>query len=67
MKVPCKNCAKRTVGCHAECREYREFQSENEKIKKNRKNDIINRSTTFWEKVLQLSVDNPNTMCYNLL
>ena len=38
MKAPCKNCVRRTAECHAECREYREFQKENEKIKKNRKN-----------------------------
>lgn len=47
MKVPCKSCARRTVGCNAECREYREFLKENEKIKKNRKNDAINHSTIF--------------------
>lgn len=47
MKVPCKNCDRRTVGCHAECREYLEYQKENERIKKNRSNDAINRSATF--------------------
>ena len=47
MKAPCKNCARRTVECHAECREYREYQKENEKVKKNRKKDAISRSTMF--------------------
>lgn len=50
MKAPCKDCDRRTAECHAECREYKEFQKENEKIKKNRKNDIINRSAMFWAK-----------------
>lgn len=45
--VPCKECKRRTVKCHAECEEYRKFQEENEKIKKNRKNDAINHSTIF--------------------
>lgn len=28
MKPPCKNCADRTVGCHAGCERYREFRAE---------------------------------------
>ena len=47
MKVPCKNCDRRKVKCHAECEEYLEYQKENEKIKKNRKNDAISRSAIF--------------------
>lgn len=50
MKTPCKDCTKRTIGCHAECKEYLEFQKENERIKKNRKNGTINRSTMFRAK-----------------
>lgn len=45
--VPCKGCERRTVKCHAECEEYKKFQEENEKIKKNRRNNTINRSAIF--------------------
>lgn len=27
MKGPCKNCEARTIGCHAECAKYLEFQA----------------------------------------
>ena len=55
MKVPCKNCDRRTVGCHAECMEYREYQKENERIKKNRSNDAINRSAIFRANYFRMS------------
>lgn len=45
--VPCKGCERRAVKCHAECEEYKKFQEENEKIKKNRRNNTINRSAIF--------------------
>lgn len=34
MKAPCYGCEKREVGCHATCQGYKEFQAENEEIKK---------------------------------
>lgn len=47
MKAPCKGCDRRTAECHANCKEYQEFQKENEEIKKNRKKDTISRSAMF--------------------
>ena len=29
IKTPCKDCARRRVGCHAECEAYREFDAAN--------------------------------------
>ena len=37
----CKDCTKRYVGCHAECEEYKDFVTRNEKIKQQRKVDAI--------------------------
>lgn len=34
MKAPCYGCEKREVGCHVTCQGYKEFQAENEEIKK---------------------------------
>ena len=28
MKPPCKDCAKREVGCHAKCEEYAKYRAE---------------------------------------
>lgn len=33
MKVPCKDCHERHMGCHAECSIYKEFQAECEKVR----------------------------------
>lgn len=48
--VFCKNCEERTMGCHGKCEKYKEFQRENEKIKENRKNENIIRTTMFRPK-----------------
>lgn len=32
MINPCKNCQKREIGCHGKCPEYKEYQSEREKL-----------------------------------
>lgn len=37
VNVPCKNCADRKIGCHGVCKDYIEYQSRNEQIKKNKK------------------------------
>lgn len=33
MKCPCRYCEKRYVGCHGNCSDYKEWNSENEKLK----------------------------------
>ena len=44
MKAPCKDCADRQLGCHADCskyREYKDWQKEhNDKIK--REKEVVN-------------------------
>lgn len=47
MKVPCKKCERRSMECHASCEAYKEYQKENEVVRKNKKHDNINRSTIF--------------------
>lgn len=47
LKVPCKNCERRTVepvNCHTVCEEYLHYKEELEKIKTNRKMNDITRS-----------------------
>ena len=34
MKQPCYQCKFRNINCHATCPEYKEYQKENEKLKK---------------------------------
>lgn len=48
--APCKGCKERTAECHGKCERYKEFQKEMEKVKENRKNDSIRRSTMFRPK-----------------
>lgn len=40
-------CEERTVGCHVDCKKYKEYKKENEKTKKNKIEVAINRSTIF--------------------
>lgn len=47
VKVPCKDCENRKSECHISCERYKQFHMENEQIKKNRRKDMINRSTIF--------------------
>jgi len=44
MSIPCKNCERREVGCHAWCEEYIEFKTGMEKyLEENyKKNDVDN-------------------------
>jgi len=47
MKCPCKDCEKRYVGCHGDCLEYKEWSSENERLKQKYKNERdVNRMVT---------------------
>ena len=32
MTAPCKDCERRTVGCHSSCPEYQEFRLERDRI-----------------------------------
>lgn len=32
MTAPCKDCARREVGCHAKCKEYLEYRDYNERM-----------------------------------
>jgi hypothetical protein len=34
MGAPCKNCARREVGCHSTCEDYKEYRVYVDKIKK---------------------------------
>lgn len=34
MVVPCRGCEDRKIGCHSACERYKEFVSENEKLKR---------------------------------
>lgn len=37
MVCPCKDCARREIGCHAECADYKAFQEYKRKENQNRK------------------------------
>ena len=38
MKVPCKDCTERVLGCHAECKKYKAYTNELKTIRLNRMN-----------------------------
>ena len=42
MKVPCKGCDRRVVGCHPTCSDYKQFQEENEKVNKAKRQYNVN-------------------------
>lgn len=44
MTVPCKDCADREVGCHANCQRYRDYAAERENVRqiKAEANDVTN-------------------------
>lgn len=36
MTCPCRDCDKRTIGCHSKCEQYKEWAKENEKLRTER-------------------------------
>ena len=34
IKVPCKDCKDRQIGCHSKCEKYLEFKKQNDEIKR---------------------------------
>lgn len=44
IKAPCKNCARRRMGCHAECEAYREFDAANRR----RREEMTKASMQAW-------------------
>ena len=59
MKVPCRGCTGRYVGCHAECNEYKQYRMEVDAARDERNKEIpikslsIDRSTKAkrrWQK-----------------
>ena len=39
-RAPCKNCTERRIGCHGECKAYREYCAFMEKVRETRKKII---------------------------
>lgn len=48
MKVPCKDCKDRIVGCHSTCEKYISFQNYNNKIKE--KKTLYNNLNDYFVK-----------------
>lgn len=46
MDCKCKGCTRRQVGCHSTCEDYKEFQEECERIRKNRHDYNSSRAPT---------------------
>lgn len=44
MKVPCKNCEERALGCQCSCKKYIAFRQEREEIYKKRRMSSISRT-----------------------
>ena len=40
MDCLCRGCEKRKVGCHANCKDYKDYRSELDKIKQSKKRTI---------------------------
>lgn len=44
MTLPCNNCPDRHIGCHGECKRYREYKLEQGRLlKEQHKNSQVNR------------------------
>jgi len=41
MNTPCRNCAARVVGCHAECEKYLDFRKKMDEMSKKRMAKIL--------------------------
>ena len=37
MKVPCKDCPNRQVGCHSTCEKYIEYKKESDRLREERR------------------------------
>lgn len=59
--VPCKDCGKRYLGCHSECKDYIEFNEERQKFLKEKSdnydllhnNEIIRNKEKGWERKMR--------------
>ena len=43
--APCRDCVSREVGCHAGCERYKAYAEQREKVRQNRQDFIIERTT----------------------
>lgn len=43
--APCRDCTSREVGCHAGCERYKAYAEQREKVRQNRQDFIIERTT----------------------
>ena len=43
--APCRDCASREVGCHAGCERYKAYAEQRERVRQNRQDFIIERTT----------------------
>ena len=43
--APCRDCASREVGCHAGCERYKAYAERRERVRQNRQDFIIERTT----------------------
>nr|DAG21266.1 MAG TPA: hypothetical protein [Caudoviricetes sp.] len=43
--APCRDCASREVGCHAGCERYKAYADQRERVRQNRQDFIIERTT----------------------
>ena len=44
MKAPCKDCKKRTLGCHSKCRAYSCYQIDIRSVREKRKEEVMTRT-----------------------
>ena len=51
LEVPCRDCDRRTVGCHSVCAVYQQYREERELIREIRKKRLIAIQMEFDERI----------------
>ena len=54
MLSPCKDCEKRHMNCHAQCKEYQAYNEENIKRREENRRDIESRSYRYDSRIKNL-------------
>ena len=56
MNPPCRNCPRRTVGCHGSCDDYQAYKADREAQYEQRRaaRDVTDARSDSWQKCLQL-------------
>lgn len=53
LKVPCKECEKRTATCHATCEEWKEFEKKKEELERIKNKEYKERQNLIYSRKIK--------------